>query len=103
MLYNVLLVSAGEQHKLAIIIYIYTFIIYIDINIYIYIYIFPISLEFPFYLPSSHPLNGTDEPICRTGIEMQTYRRDLWTQGEEGEGGVHSESITDIYTLPSVK
>ena len=23
--------------------------------------------------------------------------------GEEGEGGVHSESITDIYTLPSVK
>ena len=24
--------------------------------------------------------NGTDEPICREGIEMQTQRTDLWTQ-----------------------
>ena len=24
--------------------------------------------------------NGTDEPICREEIEMQTYRMDLWTQ-----------------------
>ena len=24
--------------------------------------------------------NGTDEPICRAGIEMQTQRTDLWAQ-----------------------
>ena len=24
--------------------------------------------------------NGTDEPICRAGIEMQSYRIGLWTQ-----------------------
>ena len=27
--------------------------------------------------------NGTDESICRTGIEMQMYRMDLWAQGGE--------------------
>ena len=26
----------------------------------------------------------TNEPICRTGIEMQTQRRDLTQQGKEG-------------------
>ena len=30
--------------------------------------------------------NGTDEPICRAGIETQMYRTDLWTKQEE-EGG----------------
>ena len=24
--------------------------------------------------------NGTDEPVCRAGIEVLTYRMDLWTQ-----------------------
>ena len=24
--------------------------------------------------------NGTDEPICRAGIETQTQRMDLWSQ-----------------------
>ena len=24
--------------------------------------------------------NGTDEPICREGMEMQMQRMDLWTQ-----------------------
>ena len=30
--------------------------------------------------------NGTDEPICRAGIEIQTQRANVWTQGS-GEGG----------------
>jgi len=31
--------------------------------------------------------DGTDEPICRAGIEMQTQRTDLWAQwGKEREG-----------------
>ena len=30
--------------------------------------------------------NGTDEPICRAGIEMQMEGTDLWTQGW-GKGG----------------
>ena len=46
--------------------------------------------------------NGTDEPICRAGIEMQVSRRDMWTsQGEAG--GMNREMRTDIYTLPCVK
>ena len=28
--------------------------------------------------------NGTDEPICRVGIEAQTYRMDMWTQRGKG-------------------
>ena len=32
--------------------------------------------------------NGISEPICRAGIEMQTYRPDSWTwQGVEGREG----------------
>ena len=38
--------------------------------------------------------NGTDEPICRTGIEKQIG---------EGEGGINWENSNDIYTLPHVK
>ena len=30
--------------------------------------------------------NGTDEPICRAGIEMQMLRMDLWNTGREGMG-----------------
>ena len=30
--------------------------------------------------------NGTDEPICRAGIETQMYRTDLWTKPEEERG-----------------
>jgi len=41
--------------------------------------------------------DGTDEPICRAGIETQTYRTSLWTWRRGGESG------TDIYTLPRVK
>ena len=32
--------------------------------------------------------NGTDEPICKAGIETQTQRIDLHTVGE-GEGGMN--------------
>ena len=28
--------------------------------------------------------NGTDEPISRTGIETQTKRTNMWTQGIRG-------------------
>ena len=28
--------------------------------------------------------NGTDEPICRAGIEKQTQRADVWTWGDGG-------------------
>ena len=27
--------------------------------------------------------NGTNEPICKAGIETQTYRTDIWTQRRE--------------------
>ena len=31
--------------------------------------------------------NGTDEPICRVGIEMQRKRMDLWIKwGKENVG-----------------
>ena len=34
--------------------------------------------------------NGTQEPICRAGIEIQTLKMDLWTSGDgEGEGGIN--------------
>ena len=36
--------------------------------------------------------DGTDEPICRTAMDTQTQRTDLWIQGREGEGGVNGES-----------
>ena len=28
---------------------------------------------------------GTDEPICRATVEIQTWRTDLWTWTEEGK------------------
>ena len=47
--------------------------------------------------------NCTNEISCRTGIETQTQRMDIWTQRWGGEGGMNGESSTDIYTLPRVK
>ena len=35
--------------------------------------------------------NGTDEPICRAGIEMQTQRTDLGTQREKESVGKSKE------------
>ena len=31
--------------------------------------------------------NGTDEPVCRAGIEVLTDRMDLWTQQGKEKGG----------------
>ena len=49
--------------------------------------------------------NGTDEPICRAGIETQMYRTDLWTWGMSGGRRRWDElrSSIDIYTLPCIK
>ena len=48
--------------------------------------------------------DGTDEPICRAAMEMQTQRTDLWTwEGQEGKGGMNGESNTETHTLPYVK
>ena len=34
--------------------------------------------------------DGTDEPICRAATEMQTQRKDLWTDTvQEGESGMN--------------
>ena len=43
--------------------------------------------------------NGTDEPICRVGIET---RRREWTCGHrgDGEGGTNWESSVDTYSVP---
>ena len=48
--------------------------------------------------------DGTDEPICRATMEMQTWSTDLWTRagGEEGEGEMTGESSMEAYTLPHV-
>ena len=35
--------------------------------------------------------NGTVETICRAGIEAQTWKTDMWTQGGEREGGKTEE------------
>ena len=49
--------------------------------------------------------HGTDEPICRAGIEMQMQRMDLWTQqGKERVGHtLREKNSTDIYALSCVK
>ena len=39
--------------------------------------------------------HGTDEPICRTGIEMQTEYRLVDTAGEGGGG--HTERVALRY------
>ena len=46
--------------------------------------------------------NGTDEAVCRAGIEMQTQNQHV-DAAEEGEGGPKGKSSTDLYTLPCVK
>ena len=42
--------------------------------------------------------NGTDEPVCRTGIETQVLRTDLWTQqGKEGVDRIGQGAVTCIH------
>ena len=38
------------------------------------------------FLMHTRKLIQRDEPICRAGIERQTQRADICTQGEEGKG-----------------
>ena len=39
--------------------------------------------------------NGTDEPVCRPGIEMQMQSMDLWIQwGKEGVEQVERVALT---------
>ena len=47
-------------------------------------------------------LKGTDEPVCRPALEMQTESRLVDTR-EEGVGGTNWESKIEAYTLPYVK
>ena len=42
--------------------------------------------------------NGTDEPICRTGIETQIQRTDLWSQqGKERVGQIERAALKRDY------
>ena len=42
--------------------------------------------------------NGTDEPNCRTGKEMQTWRRDLWSHGgKERVGQIERVALKHIH------
>ena len=42
--------------------------------------------------------NGTDETVCRTGIETQVLRTDLWTQqGKEGVDRIGRGAVTYIH------
>ena len=43
--------------------------------------------------------NGTDEPICREGIETQTQRMDKWRQGWRGVE-MNWETGIDLCALP---
>ena len=54
--------------------------------------------------------NGTDEPVCKTEIETQMQRTNIWTpRGESGVGwgdaggGMNWEIGIDIYTLICIK
>ena len=47
--------------------------------------------------------NGTDESVCRAGIETQTERTDIMDTPGKGEGGMNWESSVEIYTLSCVK
>ena len=43
--------------------------------------------------------NGTDDPICRTGIETQTQRPDVWTQqGKERVGHIERVALKHIHS-----
>ena len=45
---------------------------------------------------------GSDEPICRAGIEAQRLRTDLWAQWKKDKVG-RNERVSLTYTLPCVK
>ena len=47
--------------------------------------------------------NGTDEPVCRAGLETQMQRTDVCGHKVGREGGMNWEIRFDINTLPCVK
>ena len=52
--------------------------------------------------------NGTDESVCKTEIETQMQRTNVWTPREEssvgsGGGGMNCEIGIDMYTLICIK
>ena len=47
--------------------------------------------------------NGTDQPMCRAGIDTQMWRMDVWTWGGGRSGGMNWEIWIGIYTLPCIK
>ena len=42
--------------------------------------------------------DGTDEPICRTGIKTQPQRTKYGGKGGKAVGGMHWETGIDLYT-----
>ena len=44
--------------------------------------------------------DGIDKPMCWAAVETQTQRTNLWTQGEEEEGGMNGKDCMETYTLP---
>ena len=47
--------------------------------------------------------NGADEPICRAGIEMQTWGMGVWTQqGKERVGQIETVDISTLCHVASV-
>ena len=46
--------------------------------------------------------NGSDEPICRAGMEAQRQRTGLWTQQKKEKVG-QIERVSLTYTLSCVK
>ena len=51
----------------------------------------------------THTQNGTDEPICRAGIETETWGMDMWTQSRRSGGETNWEGGTDMYPRPCVE
>ena len=50
--------------------------------------------------------NGTDEPVCKAGIETQMQRTNVWTPRGKvvgGGGGMNWEIGIDMYTLMCIK
>ena len=45
----------------------------------------------------------TDELICKTEIETQMQRSNIWILRREGEGGMNWEIRINIYTLLCIK
>lgn len=43
--------------------------------------------------------NGIDNPICKGGIETQTYRKNVWLPRWERSGVGGQEIRIDLYTL----